>query len=124
MIIDAWHTPGPCRHAGVSACQIRRWQNGQAAATSATINTASLEKGQLKLLDERGIDVMLFSPGLRMATLRRALISVMDRGDNELIPRCARLLYPNDRRRRSLPSLRGGFPQCVDELERCINVSD
>jgi predicted TIM-barrel fold metal-dependent hydrolase len=83
------------------------------------------EKGQLKLLDERGIDVMLFSP---MASAMghhfgSALISrYWTEVNNELIHRVCRL-YPN----RfvgvcSLPQSPGVGPrECVEELERCIN---
>src|SRR5688572_4609251 len=85
---------------------------------------ASLEKGQLRLLDERGIDVMLFSP---MASAMghhfgNALISRhWTEVNNELIHRVCKL-FPN----RfvgvcSLPQFPGGSLQgSIEELERCI----
>jgi 4-oxalmesaconate hydratase len=85
---------------------------------------ASLEGGQIRLLDERGIDVMLFSP---MASAMghhfgNALISrYWTEVNNELIHRvCA--LYP-DRFIGvcSLPQSPGVSPRdCVEELTRCI----
>jgi 4-oxalmesaconate hydratase len=85
---------------------------------------ASLEKGQLKLLDERGIDVMLFSP---MASAMghhfgNALVSRhWTEVNNDLIHRVCKL-YPH----RfvgvcSLPQSPGVSPrESIEELERCI----
>ena len=85
---------------------------------------ASLEKGQIRLLDERGIDVMLFSPmasamghHFGSAQVSRYWTEV----NNELIHRvCA--LYP-DRfvGVGALPQSPGVDPrECVAELERCV----
>ena len=86
---------------------------------------ASLENGQLKLLDERGIDVMLLSPMASAmghhfgnASISRHWTEV----NNELIRRVC-TLYP-DRFVGvcSLPQSPGVSPrECVEELERCIN---
>lgn len=86
---------------------------------------ASLEKGQIKLLDERGIDVMLFSP-MASAMGHHFGSAVVSRYwtevNNELIHRVC-MLYPT----RfvgvcSLPQSSGVSPQeCIDELERCVN---
>ena len=85
---------------------------------------ASVEKGQLKLLNERGIDVMLFSP---MASAMghhfgNALVSRhWAEINNDLIHRVC-TLYP-DRFVGvcSLPQSPGTNPrECIDELERCI----
>ena len=85
---------------------------------------SSLEKGQIKLLDERGIDVMLFSP---MASAMghhfgNALVSRhWTEVNNDLIHRVVKL-YP----RRfvgvcSLPQSPGVSPkECAEELERCV----
>lgn len=85
---------------------------------------ASLERGQLRLLDERGVDVMLFSP---MASAMghhfgSALISRhWTEVNNDLVARACRL-YPS----RlvgvcSLPQSPGVSPrECVEELERCV----
>jgi 4-oxalmesaconate hydratase len=85
---------------------------------------ASLEKSQLKLMDERGIDVMLLSP---MASAMghhfgNALVSrYWTEVNNELIYRvCA--MYP-DRFVGvcSLPQSPGTNPkECIEELDRCI----
>jgi len=86
---------------------------------------ASLEKRQLKLLEERGIDVMLFSP---MASAMghhfgNALVSrYWTEVNNELIHRVC-TLYP-DRFVGvcSLPQSPGVSPRdAVAELERCVN---
>jgi 4-oxalmesaconate hydratase len=85
---------------------------------------ASLVKGQIKLLDERGIDLMLFSP---MASgmghhFGNALISRhWTEVNNDLIHRVC-TLYP-DRFAGvcALPQFPGVSPrECVDELERCV----
>jgi 4-oxalmesaconate hydratase len=85
---------------------------------------ASLEKGQIRLLDERGADVMLFSP---MASAMghhfgNALISRhWTEVSNELVHRAC-TLYP----RRfigvcALPQSPGVSPrECIPELERCV----
>ena len=86
---------------------------------------ASLEKGQLKLLDERGIDVMLFSP---MASAMghhfgSALISrCWTEVNNELIHRVCKLYPDRFVGVCSLPQSPGVSPrECVEELERCVN---
>ena len=85
---------------------------------------ASLQKGQIRLLDERGIDVMLFSP---MASAMghhfgNALISRhWTEVSNDLIHRVC-TLYP-DRFAGvcALPQSPGVQPkECVEELERCV----
>jgi 4-oxalmesaconate hydratase len=85
---------------------------------------ASLEKGQVKLLDERGIDVMLFSP---MASAMghhfgNTLISrYWTEVNNELIDRVCRLYPARFVGVCSLPQSPGASPQaCVEELERCV----
>jgi 4-oxalmesaconate hydratase len=85
---------------------------------------ASLEKGQLKLLDERGIDVMLFSP---MASAMghhfgNALISrYWTEVNNELIHRVCKLYPDRFVGVCSLPQSPGVSPrESVEELERCI----
>jgi 4-oxalmesaconate hydratase len=87
---------------------------------------ASLQKGQLKLLDERGIDVMLFSP---MASAMghhfgNALISrYWTEVNNEIIYRVCKLYPDRFVGVCSLPQSPGVSPrECVEELERCINL--
>ena len=86
---------------------------------------ASLEKGQLRLLDERGVDVMLFSP---MASAMghhfgNALISRhWTEVNNDLIHRVCRLYPDRFVGVCSLPQSPGVSPrEWVDELKRCIN---
>jgi 4-oxalmesaconate hydratase len=86
---------------------------------------ASLEKGQIRLLNERGIDVMLFSPmasamghhfGNELVSRHWTEVS------NDLIHRVC-TLYP-DRfvGVGALPQSPGVRPTaCVEELERCVN---
>src|SRR5262249_15057590 len=85
---------------------------------------ASLEKGQIRLLDERGIDLMLFSP---MASAMghhfgNALISRhLTAQSNDRTPRVG-ALYP-DRLARvcALPQSAGVSPrESVEELRRCV----
>ncbi|MEQ1574169.1 MAG: amidohydrolase family protein [Vicinamibacterales bacterium] len=85
---------------------------------------ASLEDGQLKLLDERGIDVMLLSP---MASAMghhfgSALVSrYWTEVNNELVHRVCRLYPGRFAGVCSLPQSPGVSPrECVQELKRCI----
>ena len=85
---------------------------------------ASLEKGQLKLMDERGIEVMLISP---MASAMghhfgSALISRhWTEVNNDLIDRVCRLFPTRFVGVCSLPQSPGVSPrECADELERCV----
>jgi 4-oxalmesaconate hydratase len=85
---------------------------------------ASLEKSQLKLMDERGIDIMLISP---MASAMghhfgSALISRhWTEVNNDLIDRVCRLFPTRFIGVCSLPQAPGVSPrECADELERCV----
>jgi 4-oxalmesaconate hydratase len=95
-----------------------------AVATSDDEIRASLEKGQIRLLDERGIDVMLFSPqasamGHHFGSAKTS--RYWTEVNNELIHRVV-TLYP----KRfvgvcSLPQSPGVPPkECCEELERCV----
>ena len=85
---------------------------------------SSLEKGQIRLLDERGVDVMLFSPmasamGHHFGNAR--VSRYWTEANNELIHRVC-TLYP-DRFVGvcALPQSPGVSPkECVEELERCV----
>ena len=128
MLIDAHghYTTVPAGLRVFRALQIS--QMGRPVKAAVTISDdeirTSLEKGQLKLLDERGVDLMLFSP---MASAMghhfgSALISRhWTEVNNDLIHRVC-TLYP-DRFAGvcSLPQSPGVSPgECVEELERCI----
>jgi len=84
----------------------------------------SLEKGQIRLLDERGIDVMLFSPMASAmghhfgnAKVSRHWTEV----SNELIHRVCRLYPDRFVGVCALPQSPGVSPrECVAELERCV----
>ena len=85
---------------------------------------ASLEKGQIRLLDERGIDVMLFSP---MASAMghhfgNALVSRhWTEVSNELIHRVCTLYPQRFVGVCALPQSPGVSPkESVEELERCV----
>lgn len=85
---------------------------------------ASLVKGQVRLLDERGIDVMIFSP---MASAMghhfgNALISRhWTEVNNELIHRVCRLFPDRFVGVCSLPQSPGAaLEPCLDEVERCV----
>jgi len=84
----------------------------------------SLEKGQIRLLDERGIDVMLFSP---MASAMghhfgNALISrYWTEVNSDLIHRVCKLYPSRFVAVCSLPQSPGVSPgECAQELERCV----
>jgi 4-oxalmesaconate hydratase len=85
---------------------------------------ASLAKGQIKLLDERGIDVMLFSPmasGMGHHFGNPLISRHWTEVSNDLIHRVC-TLYP-DRFVGvcALPQSPGDTPKaCVEELERCV----
>lgn len=85
---------------------------------------ASLENGQIKLLNERGIDLMIFSP---MASAMghhfgNALISRhWTEVSNDLIHRVCRLYPDRFAGVCALPQSPGVAPTaCVEELERCV----
>src|SRR2546422_5624679 len=128
MVIDAHghYTTVPAGLRVFRALQIS--QMGKPVKSAVNISDdeirASLEKGQLKLLDERGIDVMLFSP---MASAMghhfgNALISrYWTEANNELIHRACRLFPDRFVGVCSLPQSPGVIPrEWVDELERCV----
>ena len=85
---------------------------------------ASLEKGQIKLLDERGIDVMLFSP---MASAMghhfgsEAISRHWTEVSNDLIHRVCSLYPDRFVGVCALPQSPGAKPAgCIEELERCV----
>jgi 4-oxalmesaconate hydratase len=84
----------------------------------------SLEKGQIRLLDERGIDVMLFSPiaSAMGHHFGNALISrYWTEVNNELIHRVCKLYRTRFVGVCSLPQSPGVSPgECAQELERCV----
>jgi 4-oxalmesaconate hydratase len=85
---------------------------------------SSLEKGQIRLLDERGIDVMLFSPMASAmghhfgnATISRYWTEV----SNDLIHRACTLFPDRFVGVCALPQFPGVAPKgCCEELERCV----
>jgi len=85
---------------------------------------ASLERGQIRLLDERGVDVMLFSPmasamGHHFGTplVSRHWTEV----NNDLIHRACKLYPDRFVGVCSLPQSPGVSPkECAEELERCV----
>ena len=85
---------------------------------------ASLEKGQIRLLEERGTDLMLFSP---MASAMghhfgNALVSrYWTEVNNELLFRVCKLYPERFIGVCALPQSPGVSPgECVEELERCV----
>jgi 4-oxalmesaconate hydratase len=129
MVIDAHghYTTVPAGLRVFRALQIS--QMGKPVKSAVNISDdeirASLEQGQLKLLDERGIDLMLFSP---MASAMghhfgNALVSrYWTEVNNELIHRVCRLYPSRFSGVCALPQSPGVGPrECVEELERCVN---
>jgi 4-oxalmesaconate hydratase len=85
---------------------------------------ASLEKGQVKLLDERGIDVMLFSP-MASAMGHHFGGDIISRHwtevSNDLIHRVCKLYPDRFVGVCALPQSPGVRPAaCVEELQRCL----
>lgn len=128
MVIDAHghYTTVPPGLRVFRALQIS--QMGRPVKGAVTISDdeirASLENGQIRLLDERGIDVMLFSPmasamGHHFGT---ALISrYWTEVNNELIHRVCTLYPTRFVGVCSLPQSPGVSPgECARELERCV----
>lgn len=88
----------------------------------------SLEANQLKLMNERGIDLTIFSP--RASFMAHHLGDFSTSNDwaricNDLCARVARL-YPNKFAPAiMLPQSPGTDPNnCVDEIDRCVNEHD
>ena len=84
----------------------------------------SLEKKQIRLLDERGIDVMIFSP-MASAMGHHFGNAVVSRhwteANNDLIQRVCRLYPDRFVGVCSLPQSPGVRPkECIEELRRCI----
>ncbi len=128
MIIDAHghYTTVPPGLRVFRALQIS--QMGKPAKAALTISDdevrGSLERGQIRLLDERGADVMLFSP---MASAMghhfgNALISRhWTEVNNELIHRVCRLYPDRFIGVCALPQSPGVSPrESVEELKRCV----
>jgi 4-oxalmesaconate hydratase len=85
---------------------------------------ATLEKGQIRLLDERGIDVILFSPiaSAMGHHFGNALVSrYWTEVCNEVVHRACRLFPDRLVGVCALPQSPGVSPkECIPELERCI----
>jgi 4-oxalmesaconate hydratase len=128
MIIDCHghYTTAPQAVRTFRALQISTL--GRPAKPAVTIGDdeirASLEKGQIRLLDERGIDVMLFSPQASAmghhfgnAKVSRYWTEV----NNELIHRVVKLYPTRFVGVCALPQSPGVPPkECCEELERCV----
>jgi 4-oxalmesaconate hydratase len=128
MIIDAHghYTTVPAGVRVFRALQISNMGRPTKGAVNVTDDEirASLDKGQVKLLDERGIDLMLFSP---MASAMghhfgNALVSrYWTEISNDMIHRVCRLYPTRFVGVCALPQSPGVSPrECVDELERCV----
>jgi 4-oxalmesaconate hydratase len=128
MIIDAHghYTTVPAEMRVFRALQISNM--GRPKKTAVTISDdqirASLEKGQIRLLNERGIDVMLFSP---MASAMghhfgNALVSRhWTEVSNDLVHRACSLYPDRFVGVCALPQSPGVPPKdCAEELERCV----
>jgi len=128
MVIDAHghYTTVPAGLRVFRALQISNMGRPAKAAVNISDDEirVSLEKGQIRLLDERGIDVMLFSP---MASAMghhfgNALVSrYWTEINNDLIHRVCRLYPARFVGVCSLPQSPGvDVKACVEELERCV----
>lgn len=85
---------------------------------------ASLEKGQIRLLNERGIDLMIFSPmasGMGHHFGNARVSRFWTEANNDLIHRACRLYPDRFAGVCALPQSPGVSPaECVEELERCV----
>ena len=129
MIIDVHghYTTVPAGLRVFRALQISNMGRPRKAALSISDEEirSSLEQGQIRLLDERRIDVMLFSP---MASAMghhfgNALVSRhWTEVNNDLIHRVCQLYPTRFVGVCSLPQSTGVSPRdCIEELERCVN---
>ena len=129
MIIDSHghYTTVPAGMRVFRALQI----SNMGRPTKGTVNItddeirSSLEKGQIRLLDERGIDVMLFSP---MASAMghhfgNAKVSrYWTEASNDLVHRACTLFPDRFVGVCALPQSPGVSPgECAEELERCVS---
>ena len=128
MIVDAHghYTTVPAEMRVFRALQISNMGRPKKAAVNITDDQirASLEKGQLRLLNERGIDVMLFSPmasamghhfGNELVSRHWTEVS------NDLVSRACSLYPDRFVGVCALPQSPGVPPKaCVEELERCV----
>jgi 4-oxalmesaconate hydratase len=128
MIIDAHghYTTVPAGMRVFRALQISNMGRPSKGAVNISDDEirASLENGQVKLLDERGIDVMLFSP-MASAMGHHFGSPLVSRHwtevNNDLIHRVCRLYPKRFVGVCSLPQSPGVSPRdCADELERCV----
>ncbi len=130
MIIDCHghYTTAPAAHTAWREQQVAAWEAGTAPPAYPTISDdeirETIESSQLRLMDERGIDVTLFSP--RASAMAHhvgdAAVSLeWSRRCNDLVHRVA-TLYPG----RFVPVCQ--LPQspdadlqgAIDELRRCV----
>lgn len=129
MIIDAHghYTTVPAGLRVFRALQISnmgRPSKGTIAISDDEIR-ASLEKGQIRLLNERGIDLMIFSPmasamGHHFGNAR--VSRYWTEANNDLIHRVCRLYPDRFAGVCALPQSPGVSPaECIEELERCVN---
>ena len=128
MIIDAHghYTTVPAGLRVFRALQISNMGRPRRAAVTISDDEirASLEKGQIRLLNERGIDMMIFSPmasamGHHFGNAR--VSRYWTEINNELIHRVCRLYPDRFAGVCALPQSPGTSPAaCVEELERCI----
>ena len=129
MIIDAHghYTTVPAGLRVFRALQISNMGRPSRGAISISDDEirASLEKGQIRLLNERGIDLMIFSPmasamGHHFGNAR--VSRFWTEANNDLIHRVCRLYPDRFAGVCALPQSPGVRPkECIDELERCIN---
>jgi 4-oxalmesaconate hydratase len=130
MIIDCHghYTTVPGAHTAWRDEQLAAWRDGRPAPDYPEIGDdeirASIEGGQLKLMDERGIDLTIFSP--------RASAMGHDRGDlavsaewarrcNDLIARVVSLFPDRFAGVGQLPQTAGEDPSAaIPELRRCV----
>lgn len=130
MIIDCHghYTTAPAAHTAWRAEQLAAWRDGRPAPDYPEIGDdeirASVEGGQLKLMDERGIDLTVFSP--------RASAMGHDQGDlavsaewarrcNDLVARVVSLFPDRFAGVGQLPQTAGEDPaHAITELRRCV----
>ena len=128
MIVDAHghYTTVPAEMRVFRALQISNMGRPKKTPVAITDDQirASLEKGQIRLLDERGIDVMLFSP---MASAMghhfgNELVSRhWTEANNDLVHRACSLYPDRFVGVCALPQSPGvPVTACVEELERCV----
>jgi 4-oxalmesaconate hydratase len=130
MIIDCHghYTTAPAAHTAWREEQLSAWRAGRIAPEYPDISDeqirTSVESGQLRLMDERGIDLTIFSPRASAMGHHEGDLSVSTewaRRCNDLVARVTSLFPERFAGVAQLPQTAGQDPaSAIPELRRCV----